>query len=114
MHVNLVNIAHMNSGDIVTLTRDGRITFKISGILDFTLRMAFLSAMEAIDDKTESCNIDLSETISIDSSGLGMLLILKNHPKFKDGGVNIITKNNATITEIILNHNFHTIFKISS
>lgn len=104
----------MNTGNITTIIKGDSITFKISGDLDYSLRASFLKAIDDINDNIKMCNVDLSEANHIDSSGLGMLLILKSHPQFKDNEIKINVTNNKTITEIIFSHNFNQLFHIIS
>lgn len=61
-------------------TEDGIPVLKLAGRLDFTLRERFVEMVEAIsDDFTESdLRVDCSQLDDIDSSGLGLLLILRD------------------------------------
>ena len=87
-------------------------TIAIDGRFDFSLQREF---RELYEDSTEQVNtyiVDLSKTTYLDSSALGMLLVLK---EFSDENKRAISISNPTKTvkEILELSNFSKLFKIS-
>jgi anti-anti-sigma factor len=72
---------------------DGMPVLKLAGRLDFTLRERFVAMVEAIsDDLTDvDLRVDCSQLDDIDSSGLGLLLILRD--RFGRSGRSVILLN---------------------
>lgn len=52
---------------------------QIAGRFDYSCHEAFRSAYEGLSDPCERFEIDLTEADYLDSSALGMLLILRDH-----------------------------------
>ena len=90
------------------------LTISISGRFDFTLHKEF---REAYTDANKSGDvksyiIDLSSTDYMDSSALGMLLLLREYAGGDKGNIQI--KNcNAEIKEILEISNFDRLFSIN-
>jgi len=61
-------------------SEDGFPVLKLAGRLDFTLRERFVEMVEAISDDLNNADlrVDCSQLEDIDSSGLGLLLILRD------------------------------------
>ena len=93
--------------------KENNLTISIVGDLNFTCRDAFMEIIETQHENYDNCILDLSGVTILDSSGLGMLLILQGHPNFKDKNISITTKDNETITQIFMNHHFHQVFKMA-
>ncbi len=55
------------------------LTIEVKGNFDFNLHKEFRDAYAALQEPVEKCIIDMNETEYMDSSALGMLLILKDH-----------------------------------
>lgn len=95
------------------VSSDGRTcTIKVSGRFDFNLHREWRTAYEAITPNETSVVIDLRETEYIDSSALGMLLLLRDHMGKGQAEVNIIGCN-ADIRKVLTIANFHHLFKMS-
>lgn len=59
---------------------DGQMVMKISESLTFADHQSFRDMLKKLEDgKHKSCCFDISELVSIDSAGLGMFLIAKDH-----------------------------------
>ncbi|WP_295406198.1 STAS domain-containing protein [uncultured Thiocystis sp.] len=56
-----------------------QVTIAIGGRFDYSVHQEFLNAFRNIDSKTMTYFVDLSNTSYLDSSALGMLLILREH-----------------------------------
>ena len=63
---------------VTTKSDAGTLTIFISGRFDFSIHNEFRQATKAVDAKTQSIVVDLSHTDYLDSSALGMLLILRD------------------------------------
>jgi len=66
------------------------LTLTLLGKFDYTCHQDFQGAFEAIKPVPEKFVIDALEITSIDSSALGMLLLLRNHAGGDDSNVSII------------------------
>ena len=61
----------------VERTGDGAARIRVRGVFDFSLHEAFRAALERMNGAT-SCVVDLSGVEALDSSALGMLLVLRD------------------------------------
>ena len=91
---------------------DKTLTVNISGRFDFGLHQEFRTAYEQLSGpKPSAYVINLNNATYLDSSALGMLLLLRDHA----GGDNarITLKNaNADVTKILAISNFDKLFTI--
>ncbi len=91
---------------------DGQtLTIKIAGRFDFSTHQVFRVAYEDSDQTVECYVIDMSETTYLDSSALGMLLLLRDYA----GGdaANIQIQNcNGDVRRILAISNFEQLFAI--
>jgi len=91
---------------------DGKsLTISIEGRFDFSAHQAFRGAYEKVSPIPLDITIDMSGTTYLDSSALGMLLLLRDH----SGGdsSNIQLKNcNEDIKKILTISNFEQLFKL--
>lgn len=86
------------------------LTIYVKGRFDYSCHKAFkdiFSAEEAI-----SYNVDLSEVAYLDSSALGMLLLLRDHAGGDKAQVSLLHVN-GNVTEILKIANFHRLFEIT-
>jgi len=100
-----INSTVSASGDTVTI--------KISGRFDFSIHRDFRQAYEgAKPTSNKPCFVvDLSETEYMDSSALGMLLLLREHAGDDNANVKI-TNCRPVIKEILDIANFDKLFSI--
>ena len=94
------------------LSADGKVlTISINGRFDFSAHQAFRDSYEKLTPTPSEIIVDMAETTYLDSSALGMLLLLRDHA----GGdsANITLKNcNEDIRKILTISNFEQLFKI--
>ncbi len=91
------------------------IEIEVSGRFDFNVHREFREAYENVDQKIEHPKyiINLGGTDYMDSSALGMLLLLREYAG--GNGANIaITKCREEIKEILNISNFHLLFNVES
>ena len=92
---------------------DGKsLTISIDGRFDFSAHQSFRSSYESISPIPSEINVDLSRTNYLDSSALGMLLLLRDH---SGGDSSNITLDGCAdeIRKILTISNFEQLFKIS-
>ena len=97
-----------------TLSQDKSIlTINIDGRFDFNLHKDFreLYSSYNVDNKVREYVIDLSDTKYMDSSALGMLLLLREYSGGDTGNIKIVGCN-PEIQEILEISNFDRLFKI--
>lgn len=98
-----VNSNLSTDGQVLTITIDGR--------FDFSAHQAFREAYEKITPVPEKIIVNMQDTNYLDSSALGMLLLLRDYA----GGdsSDIVLKNcNEDIRKILTISNFEQLFKI--
>ena len=86
----------------------------IVGSFDFNCRPAFVRGCEELPQLIANCTVDLTETTYMDSSGLGMLLILKSHEYIPEQKIVLNTKGNMSIAALMSFHNFNQLFTIAN
>lgn len=96
-----------------SLSSDGRqLQIHISGQFNFTLYREFREAFQAVPDPTEaSYVINLGGTEYMDSSALGMLLLLRERAGGDHANIEI-THCNPEILRIFTISNFNRLFRI--
>lgn len=99
-----VNASYDNSHNELKISVEGR--------FDFSKHTEFRNAYEAVVDDVKCYDIDLSETSYLDSSALGMLLLLRDHVGGSDADVKI-SHCNDEVKKILEISNFGQLFKIS-
>jgi len=97
----------------IEATTDNRTaTIKIIGRFDFSSQRDFRNAYQGQDQAVEKFVVDFSQTEYIDSSALGMLLLLKEYVESKKGSTEL-SKPAPEIRKIFTMSNFDQLFKIS-
>ena len=87
----------------------GDATIKISGRFDFSQHHDFRTAFEETPDDVKSFTVDLGGTEYVDSSALGMLLVLRDRVQDRKEGVKIVNANPA-VKKILEIANFDKLF----
>lgn len=72
-----------------TLSDDGTLTLRVAGRFDFRSRETFLRAYEECEREPSAFVVDLRDTEYVDSSALGMLLLLRDFAASKGASVTL-------------------------
>lgn len=93
-------------------SEDGRVlTIRIEGRFDFSSHQSFRDAYEQAGPGVEQYIVDLSETTYLDSSALGMLLLLRDYAG-GDGPAIRICNCSRDVRRILSISNFEQLFDI--
>lgn len=87
------------------------LTIKIDGRFDFSAHQEFRDAYETMPTTVASYVVDLGNTSYLDSSALGMLLLLRDHAGGDDSNIAIV-KCNDDVRKILTISNFEQLFTI--
>lgn len=91
---------------------DGReLTIKIDGRFDFSAHQEFRDAYENVSSAVSSYVVDMGGTSYLDSSALGMLLLLRDHAGGDSSDVKIVNCN-QDVRKILTISNFEQLFRI--
>ncbi len=91
------------NGRSVTLVLDDR--------FDFALHQLFREAYISCEEPKTSFYVDLSKTQYMDSSALGMILLLKDHADRLSGSISIV-KPSESVNKILEIAQFHRLMTI--
>ena len=92
---------------------DGKkLTIVVKGRFDFGSHQTFRDAYERFYKVPESYVVDLKETTYMDSSALGMLLLLRDHAGGDEAEVRVVNSN-SDVRKILAISNFDKLFDIS-
>ena len=95
------------------LSGDGKtLTIKITERFDFSMQQDFRSAYKSSSDNISDITLDLSHADYMDSSALGMLLLLREHAGNEQASIQL-TGCQPTIRQILAISNFEKLFDIS-
>lgn len=95
-----------------TVSEDGKsVSISIENRFDFSLHQIFREAYIGIDTPKVSYTLNLSKTTYMDSSALGMILLLKDHAE-KNGGSVIIKNPVPSVYKILEIAQFHRLLTI--
>ena len=90
----------------------GQLVIKIQGRFDFSVHQEFKIAYENPENNSNKFEVDMNGTTYLDSSALGMLLLLRDYAGGDTSSVSI-TNCSADIMKILTISNFEQLFKIS-
>ncbi|WP_442108953.1 STAS domain-containing protein [Pseudomonas sp. NUPR-001] len=96
---------------VESISQDGKLTIRVKGRFDFGKHQEFRSAYERLG-KPDLVIVDLKHTTYLDSSALGMLLMLRDHAGGDDADVQVINTN-PDVRKILAISNFDKLFDIS-
>ncbi len=88
-----------------------QLTIAIQGRFDFSAHKEFRESYESLDAAPNKYSIDMKEAVYIDSSALGMLLLLRDHAGGDNADVEIVNCN-ADVKKILTISNFDQLFTI--
>jgi len=88
-----------------------QLTIRIQGRFDFSAHQEFRSAYEAIDQAPDAYCVDMNETTYLDSSALGMLLLLRDHAGGDTSKIEIVNCS-PDVKKILTISNFEQLFTI--
>ena len=88
------------------------LTISIKGRFDFAKHQDFRGAYKKPMTKPELFVVDLKETTYVDSSALGMLLLLRDHAGGDESDVRLVNCN-SDVRKILAISNFDKLFDIS-
>lgn len=89
----------------------GKLTIYIQGRFDFSSHQAFRHSYEGADTGIARYVIDMSDTTYLDSSALGMLLLLRDYAGGENADVRI-ENCNGDVRRILTISNFEQLFQI--
>lgn len=92
---------------------DGQeLTILIQGRFDFGAHQEFRNAYERVNSTPQRYVIDLKDTTYLDSSALGMLLLLRDHAGGDNAQICLLNCN-PDVRKILAISNFEQLFKIA-
>lgn len=83
----------------------------IQGRFDFSAHQDFRNSYESIDVKPSRFKVDMSDTTYLDSSALGMLLLLRDHAGGNSSRIEIVNCS-PDVKKILTISNFEQLFTI--
>lgn len=100
--------------EINTITNDGKAVLSLNGRFDFNAHRVFKDAYAPLlkESSIGSIEVDLSRVQYLDSSALGMLLMLRERASAASKQV-VLSKANSTIAQILEIANFGKLFTIA-
>ena len=87
------------------------LTVVVEGRFDFSAHQEFRDAYEDADPSVNKYVIDMAKASYLDSSALGMLLLLRDHAGGESANVRI-SRCNADVKKILTISNFEQLFTI--
>ena len=94
-------------------SQDGnKLTIKVKGRFDFGKHQEFRDAYERQHPAPDSVVVDLREATYLDSSALGMLLLLRDHVGGEDSDIRVVHAS-PDVRKILAISNFEKLFDIS-
>lgn len=87
------------------------LVINIHGRFDFSAHQDFRDAYEKSHDRPSSYAIDMTDTTYLDSSALGMLLLLRDHAGGDTASIKIVNCNDD-VKKILVISNFGRLFNI--
>jgi len=88
------------------------LTIAISGRFDFAAHQEFRDAYERVEHTPTRYTVDLKNATYLDSSALGMLLLLRDHAGGDHARIAIINSS-SDVQKILAISNFNKLFDIS-
>ena len=89
-----------------------KLTSSVKGRFDFAKHQEFRQSYEKLNTRPDAIVVDLKDATYLDSSALGMLLLLRDHAGGDDSDVRVINSN-SDVRKILAISNFDKLFDIS-
>ncbi|MBC3420365.1 MULTISPECIES: STAS domain-containing protein [unclassified Pseudomonas] len=89
-----------------------QLTIKVKGRFDFGKHQEFRDAYERLDPTPNSVVVDLKDATYLDSSALGMLLLLRDHAGGERSDIKVINTS-SDVRKILAISNFEKLFDVS-
>ena len=94
------------------VSADGRgLTIEVEGRFDFSAHRDFHETYERLDSEPKQFIVDMRDATYLDSSALGMLLLLRDHAGGDAAEVKIVNCN-PDVRKILTISNFEQLFEI--
>jgi anti-anti-sigma factor len=94
------------------VSADGRgLTIAVAGRFDFSAHRDFRETYESLETEPQEFTVDMREATYLDSSALGMLLLLRDHAGGDAAEVRIVNCN-PDVRKILTISNFEQLFEI--
>jgi anti-anti-sigma factor len=91
---------------------DGKaLTIKIQGRFDFSSHLEFRESYEKVKEDPREYVVDMKEATYLDSSALGMLLLLRDHAGGDQAHIKIVNCN-PDVKKVLTISNFEQLFAI--
>ena len=87
------------------------LTIAVNGRFDFSAHQDFRKAYENVTGQPQKYRVDMRDATYLDSSALGMLLLLRDHAGGDDADIAIINCNDD-VKKILTISNFDQLFSI--
>ncbi|MEG1040345.1 MAG: STAS domain-containing protein [Pseudomonas sp.] len=97
---------------VESISQEGKLTIRVKGRFDFGKHQEFRSAYEQVKTPLDLVIVDLKDTSYLDSSALGMLLMLRDYAGGDDSYVQVINTS-SDVRKILAISNFGKLFDIS-
>ncbi|MFJ7312502.1 STAS domain-containing protein [Pseudomonas sp. NPDC098747] len=98
---------------VTAVSQDGKkLTISVKGRFDFGKHQEFRNSYERVEPKPNSYELNLKETTYLDSSALGMLLLLRDHAGGDESNIRVVNSN-SDVRKILAISNFDKLFDIS-
>jgi len=95
------------------VSQDGKkLTIKVKGRFDFNQHQEFRDSYERQQARPETVVVDLEKATYLDSSALGMLLMLRDHVGGDSSDVRVVNTN-SDVRKILAISNFEKLFEIT-
>lgn len=92
-------------------TVNDELTISVEGRFDFSAHQDFRSAYEDVDTQPQHFSVDMTEATYLDSSALGMLLLLRDYAGGDGSSIKIVNCNDD-VRKILVISNFGRLFTI--
>lgn len=94
-----------------TVDESGTVTISVPGRFDFSVHKAFRDTYRDTPGEEIAYCVDLRDTEYMDSSALGMLLLLREHAGGDKARVRLVNASEA-VKKVLEIANFHRLFQI--